>query len=69
MSEWISVKDRLPDEDWVLMLFNLGGIQIGGYVDGEWWTGSGTVAENNARMPKSLRKAEVTHWMPLPERP
>ena len=71
MSEWISVKDRLPvfrqynqndesgyTED-VLMCFVWGRIRINNFekVDGIVTTGYG----NNLN--------EVTHWMPLPKPP
>lgn len=64
MSEWISVKDRMPDVgEWVLTFSEKALVDIEdfpfdiGYLrpDGEWrhigW------------------EYEVTHWMPLPEPP
>ena len=59
ISDWISVKDRLPDaEDRVLCctLTKKGtrNVIIGYYMDGAWRCGM---------------NSNVTHWMPLPELP
>ena len=60
MSEWISVKDRLPEDDLLVLITD--GLSLGDYEiarwNGSYWT----------------RKAwplgyEPTHWMPLPEPP
>lgn len=56
MSEWISVKDRLPNEKTRVLVFVPHGnrkIDIDGMVGRIWvrWNG------------------RVTHWMPLPEPP
>jgi len=64
MSEWISVEDRLPEiAEWsgnrVLVYTEEGSIHTGRYegeVAGDWvdlYNDSG----------------EITHWMPLPEKP
>lgn len=62
VQEWISVKDRLP-ENICPVLVALDGISIafnGWYHDGKWWTvGAGT-------RPFTQK---VTHWMPLPQPP
>lgn len=56
--KWISVKDRLPeDDDDVLILIYGKIIGVGYRINGKW---------------KSIAKAKapvVTHWMPLPEMP
>ena len=56
MSEWISVKERLPDtnED-VLVCHRNGFININARLGSRWWL-------INERNP-------VTNWMPLPEPP
>lgn len=63
MSEWISTKDRLPDEDKEVLvaywfLPNNGDpswiIETGRYLAGKW---------------VQLEGYDVTHWMPLPEPP
>lgn len=60
MSKWISVKDRLPDLDVEVLIFN-GEIYKGFRTDmyGPWiWT-------HYDYMPTH----DVTHWIPLPEPP
>lgn len=58
MSDWISVDDRLPDEDETVIV--AGG--IGYVIDGVWYSAT---AEANGRPIQW----EVTHWMDLPELP
>ena len=55
MSEWISVKDRLP-EPWVEVLV----------YRGEDWTVVSCEVDTNG---KWLHFFNITHWMPLPEPP
>ena len=61
--EWISVKDRLPEENLRALCFiQKDGIQIlcfGKYGGRMTWQGDEYNYELN----------EVTHWMPLPEPP
>lgn len=62
MSEWISVKDRLPDRFQPVIICRDGpkGTTIveEGFRDvGDWWKVYGT------------RVKKVTHWMPMPEPP
>ena len=67
MSEWISVKDRLPKvskEVWVWVIYK----RIKGRPRYEthtesWIENDGTWAVGSAK------KYEVTHWMPLPAPP
>ena len=58
MSEWISVKDRLPDTCvCVLVHYDDGNMlvdEIGS--DGEW-------------IDEDFNCGNITHWMPLPEPP
>lgn len=54
MTNWIRVKDRLPEErQWVLVFMNYGDIEFSRFEDKEWKYSPGT----------------PTHWMPLPELP
>ena len=71
--EWISVDERLPEEDEAMRYFNFGNVivmtvlaacnktvQLKNRVfDGENWEWS----------PQTNYYEEVTHWMPLPEPP
>lgn len=59
MAEWISVKDRLPEDDSHVICCTVTkkgtkNIIIGYYMDGAWRCGM---------------NSNVTHWMPLPEPP
>lgn len=59
MSEWISVKERLPDEDvWVLTLQTDGDMIVNCIAfEGKW------CSNDHGFIPT------VTHWMPLPKPP
>ena len=61
MSDWISVKERLPemqmalgfaDNDYEFVMLINGNLHV--YIDGDW---------------RSATAGQVTHWMPLPELP
>jgi len=60
MSEWISVKDKLPKPSTEVLIFIYDILALG-YMesDGEWW--------NDA--DEKEHSESVTHWMPLPEPP
>ena len=74
-SEWISVEERLPDNDWgkhwkdrnYYLVFTkpsgLMNVAVYGYKEHNWW-----VDRNSCVLDKKNYK-EVTHWMPLPEAP
>lgn len=60
--DWISVKDRLPDEDATYLVYGRNGYGIVFaiyYGDGEWLT-----CEDLTNITRF-----VTHWMPLPKPP
>ena len=66
MSDWTSVKDRLPDLEGSpacsehVLVYGEHGEMAMAWWDGEVWTDSGS---------GDVVGGEVTHWMPLPERP
>lgn len=75
MSEWISVKDRLPELHEVVALLNTEIFMSTGFDKATNWYGAGYLCdwggkywsifgENRAKTLES-----VTHWMPLPEGP
>jgi hypothetical protein len=59
--KWISVKDRLPEEDQDLLLFD-SYIEIG-YFDGK------NFMYSEVDRYGYIKASGVTHWMPLPEEP
>ena len=67
--EWISVKDRLPDEDsWVLCLLKQpkaygGQIQVCKFKEADKWSKEPYFDHYRNGFP------DVTHWMTLPEPP
>jgi len=65
MTEWISVKDKLPEEDEMMILFysTEGGVCSGNYeVEEEVYYSLDYIGGAGYRK-------SVTHWMPLPEPP
>ena len=66
MNEWISVKDRLPDNTNVVLVYdlrisrgiNVPKIRFGFYFGNTWHRSEGTGW-----------KIDVSHWMPLPNPP
>jgi len=66
MSEWISVKDRLPEEDEFIFIASvpLDEVDFGVYVD----RGDGTKAFKNPYIGYYIYP-QITHWMPLPKPP
>lgn len=62
MSEWISVKDRLPtyfDDVWAWVVFSTGEAR-----GTETW-----LEDNGSWVMGSAKNFTVTHWMPLPDPP
>lgn len=60
-NEWISVKDRLPEEDEFVLAYNA----ESGDMDMAWYNGEAWVLVD-------LYESEYlhpTHWMPLPDAP
>ena len=83
-SEWISVKDRLPDEEQdVLLLIReiefygrhlekrkfYHSVYIGWYIEGEWATTYCYGHKYISEEENDMCELAVTHWMPLPELP
>ncbi len=59
--EWISVKDRLPED----------GVQVLQYNPNGWRTVAGFILQSGAPKGVSIDclRSNATHWMPLPEPP
>lgn len=66
MSEWNSVKDRLPDDEQDVMFWrNPGGFSVGFYLSElEQWQDKLDV--DNDAVPEMVAAHLVTHWQPLP---
>lgn len=74
-SGWISVEERLPDNDWgkhwkerkYYLVFTkpsgLMNVAVYGYKEHDWWI------DRNSCVLDKKNYNEVTHWMPLPEPP
>lgn len=65
MSEWISIKDRLPEKDVAVLCF---------YYDQymavmEYWYDDYKTGKPTFSNPPSPPVERVTHWMPLPKPP
>lgn len=58
--EWISVKDKMPEDLGTVLIAHKGGVSLG-WFDGLYWT------RGAATKHKPIKT--VTHWMPLPEPP
>lgn len=61
VQEWISVKDRLPEEGECVIVYDTREDYIG------MWEFSGVAWYNDDYNPLGID--EVTHWMPLPDAP
>ena len=69
-SKWISVKDRLPEEDKKILLLCKNGAMFVGVL-GRYYGGTESRFKICTALAstKLLNKGRVTHWMPLPEPP
>ena len=66
MSEWTSVKDRLPEYDTDVHLWREGWDRV--YV-GYWRHSHEWIGRHRPECIDSLPDSEPTHWMPMPEPP
>ena len=58
MTDWISVKDRLPEDGNLVLILNVWKMyELGYYHKPHGWIAQG------------VSRVVVTHWMPLPEAP
>lgn len=65
--EWISVEDRLPEEDLEILMFaDVGEAIVGKLTDQGWISGNQFVSWDYI-WNHDIK--EITHWMPLPEPP
>jgi len=64
--EWISVEDRLPDDDVNVLCYELEGYEIRGHYTETMDYGNGELVP---LFMSDGRYISITHWMPLPEPP
>lgn len=79
MSEWISVDERLPEENQYVVFASFyecsWGVEFDSVIAGEFWNGSfypdtnGLEASNYDGGATITLEMKPTHWMPLPEPP
>ena len=72
MSEWISVKERLPEEGQRVLLYN--SLEYVSIVMAHWYSSSQTPFFNHVTIDDihinfPLQDNKHLHWMPLPEPP
>ena len=67
MSEWISVKEMLPEKGTEMVLVTDGLTVITGFRNWMFRLGDGKVYTPGLKMGGG--SMEVTHWMPLPDQP
>lgn len=60
--EWISVSDRLPEDDREVLVWGCGFMAIG-------WCNNGKDGRYWCANDFDYKDGEVTHWRPLPEPP
>jgi len=65
MSEWVSVKDRLPEIGKLVLCTFCGIVSYGYYLGDRWQVND----EPDYSMVKTDIISFVTHWMPLPTPP
>lgn len=58
--EWISVNDKLPEEDQLVLVANGKYFNLRHFCDDTWF---------NCLSGEGFELNEYTHWMPLPEPP
>ncbi len=66
MNKWISVKDRLPEDDQSVLMYEMG--QTGLPLIG-WFEVNADVPGFYIAHSFQNARVHVTHWMPLPEPP
>lgn len=76
MTEWISVKDRLPARNQRVLVFSLPEEWCANDVASSFGVNTGYICEYGGYFVESLSNCgcsglsgEITHWMPLPEFP
>ena len=66
MSEWISVKDKLPLDSRNILIYSKDwGVGYGWYTDWQGWYYCYYDGDEFIHIPEN----DITHWMPLPESP
>ena len=69
MSEWTSVKDRMPEEETDVLALCRDRKCFVGYICKPRWNGKINWVIWTAMKSTRIVNRKVTHWMPLPEAP
>jgi hypothetical protein len=69
MSEWISVKDRLPEQDGKYLLLVQKRHSIGTFYNGYFYKSTAPKRYYKSWLTENKRYVCVTHWMALPDLP
>ncbi len=75
MTEWISVEDRLPEEDDVFFVLIHDDSDFVAIPEVSWWALDGIFTDTGKpcgaywEIEDEYKFYKVTHWMPLPEPP
>jgi len=71
VSEWISVKDRLPKENKIYLIVHYNSTDEAHFRDGKWYSTDRPNVNENAFVKTYSRTKlnDVTHWQPLPQPP
>ena len=74
MSEWISVKEKFPEFEQLVLTEGNSGLVVMERVwneEGWYWSAAGYWGMSDLREPDEYEEGdyEPTHWMPLPEPP
>lgn len=67
MAEWVSIKERLPEQDEIVLLSD-GKTYFFGWLHG-FSNKLCYVNEYLAERNRSIEESGITHWMPMPELP
>jgi hypothetical protein len=67
---WISIKDRLPEEDGIYLTYGLcHDEKTYSVVTSDWYNGNWYFDHSDLHYSEDEKDKYITHWMPLPKPP